>query len=88
MLAAAAALGRFSSRRWIGEVDAPAAVVVTTHDSVVPPHRQHKLAAALPSATVHPVAADHGACVAAPQRFVPALVAACGSVAARVPLAV
>jgi pimeloyl-ACP methyl ester carboxylesterase len=83
MLAAAAAIGRFSSRQWIARVDVPAAVVVTARDSLVPPHRQHKLAAALRDATVHPVEADHGACVAAPQLFVPALVAACRSVAAR-----
>ena len=87
MMAAAAALGRFSSREWIGEVDVPTAVVVTLRDSLVPPHRQRKLAAAIAGATVHPVDADHGACAAAPQRFVPALVDACRSVAARAVLA-
>jgi len=87
MMAAAAALGRFSSREWIGEVDVPTAVVVTLRDSLVPPHRQRKLAAAIAGATVHPVDADHGACAAAPQRFVPALVDACQSVAARAVLA-
>ena len=83
MMAAAAALGRFSSREWIGDVDVPAAVVITLRDSLVPPHRQRKLAEAIPGATVHPVDADHGACAAAPNRFVPALVDACRSVAAR-----
>ena len=83
MMAAAAALGRFSSRAWIGEVDVPTAVVVTLRDSLVPPHRQRKLADAIRGATVHPVDADHGACAAAPSRFVPALVDACRSVAAR-----
>jgi hypothetical protein len=53
----------------------------------VPPHRQRKLAAAIPGATIHPVDADHGACAAAPHRFVPALVDACRSVAARAALA-
>jgi pimeloyl-ACP methyl ester carboxylesterase len=83
MVAAAAALGRFSSREWIGRVDVPAAVVLTMRDSVVPPHRQRKLAAAIPTATVHPIDADHGACAAAPNLFVPALVSACESVADR-----
>ena len=83
MMVAAAALGRFSSRDWIGDVDVPAAVVITMRDSVVPPHRQRKLADAIPHATVHPIDADHGACAAAPHLFVPALVAACTSVAAR-----
>jgi 3-oxoadipate enol-lactonase len=86
MMAAAAALGRFSSREWIGEVDVPAAVVLTMRDSLVPPHRQRKLAAAIPRATVHPVDADHGACAAAPHLFVPALLDACRSVAARTPI--
>jgi pimeloyl-ACP methyl ester carboxylesterase len=82
-LAAAASLGRFTSREWIGDVDVPASVALTMRDSVVPPHRQRKLAAAIPGATVHPVDADHAACVAAPNLFVPALLAACRSVAGR-----
>lgn len=77
------AIGGFSSREWIGTVDVPAAVVVTERDQVVPPERQLKLAASIPGATVHRVAGDHGACVAAARRFVPALVDACSSVAAR-----
>jgi pimeloyl-ACP methyl ester carboxylesterase len=85
MMAAAAALGRFSSRQWIGEVDVPAAVVLTMRDSLVPPHRQRKLAAAIPGATIHLVDADHGACAAAPHLFVPALLDACRTVAARKP---
>ena len=42
MMAAAAALGRFSSRNWIGDVDVPAAVVVTMRDSAraTPPPAQ------------------------------------------------
>lgn len=79
------AIGKFSSHDWIGGVDVPAAVVVTEDDQVVPPHRQRKLAAAIPGATVHPVRGDHGVCVTAPHRFVPALMAACTSVAKRAP---
>jgi pimeloyl-ACP methyl ester carboxylesterase len=81
LLGAAAALLAFSSRQWIGDVDVPTAVVVTTRDHLVPPHRQRKLAAAIPGATVHEVAADHDA--AAYGRFVAVLVDACGQVAAR-----
>jgi 3-oxoadipate enol-lactonase len=77
------AIGRFTSHEWIGQVDVPTAVVVTEQDSVVPPHRQRKLAASIPGATVHPVAGDHGVCVANPRRFVPVLLEACSSVAAR-----
>ena len=80
---AMAALGRFSSHSWIGEVDVPAAVVVTARDRLISPIRQRKLAAAIPEATVHEVDADHGACVLGADRFIPALVDACESVAGR-----
>ena len=73
----------FSSADWIGAVDVPTAVVITEQDQVVPPHRQHKLADAIDGATVHRVAADHGAAVLSARRFVPQLVAACRDVARR-----
>lgn len=47
ILAAAASLGAFTSRLWVGELCAPAVVVATLHDGLVPVHRQRKLAAAL-----------------------------------------
>jgi 3-oxoadipate enol-lactonase len=80
---AGTALAAFSSRDWIGGVDVPTAVVVTEHDSVVPPHRQRRLAAAIPGATVFPVAGDHGVCAIEPGIFVPALVEACLDVSGR-----
>jgi pimeloyl-ACP methyl ester carboxylesterase len=82
VLEAAAALGRFSSHEWIGDIDVPSAVVVTTEDDLVPPHRQRKLAEAIPGARVIEVAADHLACVTSARRFVPALVEACTAVSA------
>lgn len=84
VLEAGRALGRFSSRQWIGSVDVPSAVVVTTADKVVPPRRQQRLADSIPGATVHPVAGDHGVCVDQPGRFVPVLVEAIESALARV----
>jgi pimeloyl-ACP methyl ester carboxylesterase len=78
---AAQALGRFTSREWIGEVDVPSAVVVTTKDRAVPPHRQRKLAASIPGAAVFEVDGDHGACVMDASRFVPVLLRAVRSVA-------
>ncbi len=80
---AGTAITRFSSRDWIGGVDVPTAVVVTERDSVVPPERQLRLAECIPGATVHRVAGDHGVCSVAPRRFVPVLLQACSSVAAR-----
>jgi 3-oxoadipate enol-lactonase len=84
IIEAGAAIGRFSSHEWIHEIDVPTAVVVTELDQVVPPHRQRKLAEAIPGATVHPVAGDHICCVQDPGRFVPVLLDACADVATRV----
>jgi pimeloyl-ACP methyl ester carboxylesterase len=83
LAAAAAALGRFSSHDWIGQVNVPTAVVLTTRDQAVPPHRQQKLADAIPGATVHPVDGDHLVCALAPQRFVRVVRGACVEVATR-----
>lgn len=83
LLEAAASLARFSSHRWIGDVDVPVAVVVTTRDSVVAPERQRKLAAAIPGARVVEVDADHDAPLSAPGRFSAALLTACHAVAER-----
>lgn len=83
ILQAAWAVGSFDSRRWITDVDCPAAVVVTMNDQLVPAWRQLKLANAIPGATIHRVMADHAACMLAPQVFNPALLEACASVTAR-----
>jgi 3-oxoadipate enol-lactonase len=77
------AVSGFTSDSWIGQVDVPTAVVVTTKDQIVPADRQLKLAAAIPGASVHELAADHGACVNAPQLFARALLEACCSVEER-----
>lgn len=77
------AIGRFHSLDWIGDVDVPAAVVVTQHDNVVPTRRQRQLAAAIPGADVYPVPGDHGTCVRQPHVFVPVLAAACREVSDR-----
>jgi pimeloyl-ACP methyl ester carboxylesterase len=79
---AAAALGRFDSRPWIGDVDVPAAVVLTTRDRLVPAALQADLARAS-RATVHLVDGGHDVAAAAPEQFVPMLVEACDTVARR-----
>jgi 3-oxoadipate enol-lactonase len=83
IIQASHALSGFSSHDWIGEVDVPTAVIVTTRDELVPVERQRKLAASIPGAEVFEVEGDHSACVSRADLFVPALVAACRSVAAR-----
>lgn len=54
-------LSRFDSRGWIGGVDVPAAVVVTTRDRLVPPSAQLELVDLLPDPLVIDVEADHDA---------------------------
>jgi len=74
------ALARYSSHEWIGGIDVPTIVVVTQRDSLVPPHRQLRLAEDIPGARVVSVDGEHDVCVAAPQLFVPALQSALTSV--------
>ena len=81
---ALSAIGSFSSRDWVGEIDVPTAVVVMMRDCGVPPTRQIKLAQSIPGATIHPVDAGHAACMFGSQRFVPVLLEACASVASRI----
>jgi pimeloyl-ACP methyl ester carboxylesterase len=83
MVQGGTALRSFDAGPFLGRIEVPVAVVVTTEDEVVPPGRQRALAEAIPLASVHEVAGGHGACVGAATRFVPVLVDACGSVADR-----
>lgn len=80
---ALAALGRHHSRPWLGRIDVPTAVVVTTRDHVIPPDRQRGLARAIRGATTHEVEGGHAACVLESERFVPALLEAVATVNAR-----
>lgn len=82
LLQAGGELARWNARRWIGELDVPAAVVVTTEDELVPPVEQRRQATAI-GASVHEVVGQHTVCVGDPDRFVPALLAACNAVAVR-----
>lgn len=73
-------LSGFDSSAWLGEVDVPHTVVLTTRDGAVLPARQQRLADALPSPTVVRCESDHSGCVTRPDRFVPALVEALDAV--------
>lgn len=73
VLQVGAALGRFRSNRWIGDIDVPAAVIVTTRDRTVPTRRQRGLAAALPGARTYEVAGPHTAVVTESDTWVPTL---------------
>jgi pimeloyl-ACP methyl ester carboxylesterase len=79
IIQATEAVSGFSSHDWIGKVDVPTAVVVTTLDDLVPVSRQRKLAASIPGALVFEIAGDHYACAADPD-FPSVLVSACRAV--------
>ena len=79
-LQAAAALNLYDASAWIGSVDVPTAVIVTTRDTTVRPERQRAMAAAIPAAMVLDVDGPHRACVESAGEFVPALIRACRNV--------
>jgi pimeloyl-ACP methyl ester carboxylesterase len=70
---AVASIGRHNSKAWLGRVDVPTAVVVTTRDHVIPPERQHRVAARIPGATTHEAGCGHAGCVMEADAFVPVL---------------
>jgi pimeloyl-ACP methyl ester carboxylesterase len=73
-------LGRFDSRPWLGSIQAPAAVVITTRDTAVPVYKQRELAAAC-SAKVFEAPIEHLDIVTRAQDYNPALLAALEAVA-------
>jgi 3-oxoadipate enol-lactonase len=83
VLAASAALGRFTSRAWVGELTVPTVVLVHTQDGLVPPRRQRKLAQSLPDAEVVEVGVEHLARGPAWSTYIAALVRAHDAVARR-----
>jgi len=66
-------LSRFDARGWVGSIDVPAAVLITTSDALVPERNQRDLAARIPRCFVAELALDHDGVVTAPDQFVPVL---------------
>jgi 3-oxoadipate enol-lactonase len=66
---AGGALGRFRADDWLGEIDVPTSVVLTTRDQVVPLARQIKMLEAIPGAEAFPVEGGHDAAVVHPAHF-------------------
>ena len=83
VLEAGRAIGAFSSRSWLHEVDVPTSVVITMRDKVVPVRRQVRLFEAIEGAEAFRVDGDHDAIVANADRFLPTLVRATHSVLER-----
>lgn len=82
LMEAGQAIGSYSARRWISEIDVPTTVMVTDRDRAVRPSDQLRLANAIRGAEVHHVDDGHVAC--AKREFGPSLVRAVRSVADRV----
>jgi pimeloyl-ACP methyl ester carboxylesterase len=72
-------LGRFDSRPWLSSVKAPSAVVLTTRDTAVAPHKQRELAASL-GAPVFEAPITHLQITTRPERYNPALLEALAAV--------
>ena len=83
VLEAGRAIGSFSSRSWIGEVDVPTSVVITMRDRVIPVRRQVRLFESIHGAEAFRVDGDHDAVIAKADRFVPTLLRSIGSVVDR-----
>lgn len=78
-----AELGRFNSAPWVGDIDVPTSVVVTTKDHAIPARRQVRLAECIPGAEVFSFDGGHGSLVLGADRFRPALLEALASVVQR-----
>ena len=83
VLEAGRAIGNFSSRDWLAEVDVPTSVIITMRDRVVPLRRQIRLFETIKDAEAFRVDGDHDAVVANADRFVPTLLRAVHSVLER-----
>ena len=81
LLEAGSELGLFDARPWIGEVDVPTTVLVTTRDRVMPPEEQRDLADRIPGARVRRFDDGHLACIR--PEFGDAVLDACQDVARR-----
>ena len=80
ILDATAEAARFDSVPWLGAIDCPAVVIVTSLDPVVRPDSQRQMSRVLSNSTVREVAGDHFACIKRPHEFNPTLFEACSTV--------
>lgn len=83
LLEAGRAIGAFSSREWLPQVDVPTAVIMTMKDTVIPLHRQAQLFELIPDARAFRVDANHDAVVVHADQFNPLLMRAMRSVLER-----
>jgi pimeloyl-ACP methyl ester carboxylesterase len=83
VLEAGVAMSNYNAK-WVGEIDVPTAVLVTTQDRAVNPFAQLRMALKIPGAQIHRI--DDGHIVCAKPSFGPAVAGACADVASRLAL--
>jgi 3-oxoadipate enol-lactonase len=84
ILEAGRAIGSFSSRDWLHEVDVPTSVLITMRDRVIPVRRQVRLFESIVGAEAFRIDGDHDSVVSNADRFVPTLLNAIGRVVERI----
>ncbi len=84
LLTSMRSVGRIRSNPWIGEVDVPTAVIVTTRDRTVPARNQRQLAGAIADSVTFEVDGPHDAIVTRSEAYLPVLLEAIASVKTRV----
>lgn len=80
VLEAGTALGDHDSRDWVGELDLPTRVIVTSDDRVVPTARQLALGRLIPGASIDVVRGSHDVCLRSPEVLAKAVSRACDDV--------
>ncbi len=84
MLESGHEVASYDATSWISSINVPTAVILTTRDETVSPHRQQQLADAISQSTVIEVDGRHDFCATRPERFSDAILAACSDVSSRV----
>jgi 3-oxoadipate enol-lactonase len=80
IIEAGSAIGNFDSTKWLGEVDVPSSVIITTQDPVVPVERQQRLIELLSDVDAHFIDGTHDAVYTDHRTYVPMLLSAITSV--------
>ena len=55
------AIKRFDSRKWVGQIEPPALVIIPTRDQIIRPKAQYELAGLVRNAAVYELGARHEA---------------------------
>lgn len=77
-------IGRFDSTGWLHELRLPTSMVITARDQFIAPSHQRWIANRIAGTASYEIPAGHAACVLSANLFVPAFLAAIGSVMGRI----